>query len=291
MVFFLSFVTLFLLVLAIGLHEFAHAISMKKYGVPIDDMSLLGIGKTLYTFTWKKMFGNTPIYIKMFPVGAYVNPGKKGDAYMQTLSVHARCDIFSAGVFMNVLFAALLLAWVVISQNIFLGIQYHINWMVLLIVPVSYALFHFRKYTYPIQIILGLLLLGWFLYFMGTHFTETVTKNGSIVSIGAEVVKNSKTIAVSSYSVPFLAIFNKAVLEGAGLSLALGVLNILPISMLDGGRILGEWLNILSIRIPLFKKPVLVFRILGILLLAFLVVTALWGDVSLIARGVWNLVF
>ncbi len=75
---------------SIALHELGHAMKMKKHGIEIKEISLLGFGPRLFSFKWRKMFGEVPLSIRLIIIGAFVRPTEEGYDRILELPLRSR---------------------------------------------------------------------------------------------------------------------------------------------------------------------------------------------------------
>lgn len=94
-------VVLAALAIAISLHELGHAFAMRQHGIPLQEITLFGIGKRLFTFRLRSFFGETPINIRLIPLGAYVAPTEEGAKLVKLLPYSKQAHVFGAGIIIN----------------------------------------------------------------------------------------------------------------------------------------------------------------------------------------------
>lgn len=91
---------------ALVVHESAHFVAMRAYGVEVKEMSI-GIGPVLY----EKQFDNLHFTVKAIPIMAYVAPSKSGVEKLNKMSFPRLVIIMLAGVFTNLVLASLVFLW------------------------------------------------------------------------------------------------------------------------------------------------------------------------------------
>src|SRR5687768_12153616 len=98
-----------LLCLSVSLHELGHAFAMRKYGLEIKEICLLGLGGSrLFSFRIKKLFGETPITVRAFIFGGFVMPTSFGSRRVYCIDYYKAGHIYGGGIAINFLFGALL---------------------------------------------------------------------------------------------------------------------------------------------------------------------------------------
>src|SRR5919205_1067870 len=91
-----------LFVVSIVVHELGHAFAMRRYGVELDEICLLGVaGPVLLSFYLRKVFGETPLTIRMIPLGAFVRPTEEGAQTAGALPYLKFAHIMGAGIANN----------------------------------------------------------------------------------------------------------------------------------------------------------------------------------------------
>ncbi len=253
---------LLLFSLSLSAHELGHAFAMRKYGVKIQTISLFGLGPSIATFKLRRWFGDTPVHIKLIPIGAYVAPANNN--YLEDLTYSQKIHIFGAGIIANILFAGILLAiWC-------LGIG-KTDPTTLVLVGVTILVGLFPKITSHFVLPVGFFLLFIIVWdiamtttggFMGFH-NQMMKDNGSIITIGHHIIKESTT-------------FLRTVKFAAFISFAVGVTNALPLVPLDGGHIANALISRFSGRHTL---PRTIYSIITSVLFFYLVFTAIGADI------------
>ncbi len=204
--------------LCISLHELGHAFAMRREGVEMEEICLLGLGgPRLFTFYLPSIFGNTPVTIRLLILGAFVRPTAKGDETMDNLSFHKYSDVLGAGVIANILYAAVLIS----IDSFFFG---SLTLTGIFVISLMFMIGLFPRYSCHLVVPLGIVTCMLLVKGLYDSPVETVKSGGSIVTI----VQDIKGHATSMHDM----------LKYAGiLSIGLGLFNALPLFPLDGGKI------------------------------------------------------
>lgn len=221
----MTIIGIILFILCIALHELGHAFYMKKNGIAIQEISLFGItGKRLFTFKWRKMFGEIPITFRLIPLGAYVRPTDYGSKRSECLPLSKYGEILGAGVAVNFLFGVILSGIALYFKNGFLNSSFLWQFSAAILILL------FLRYTFYLIPVIGLLIACVILNNIFSSPTEFVKGAGGIVVI-------SKSI--NEHSNDFLEL-----LEYCGaISIGVGLMNCLPFAGLDGGKITSKILE------------------------------------------------
>lgn len=283
----LVFLAIFLSLFAISIHELGHALKMRKYGVEIKEISLLGFGKVLFEFRLPFWFGDTPIYIKRILLGASVEPTEKGQEQIKALPYRAFADIYGAGIIANTAYIFLLFAFLGVAGAIRnFGSNSETTLSVLGIVAVlvvtAYLLWkgahYVSAYLFPIFSIAIFFLVAYTILSISS-FKEAQDAVGGpvgVVNIGTKVY--DAYIGLAS-----------PIMTAGVVSFALGTTNLLPLIPLDGGHII---LRIVRAVFPSrygALEPYLQYSMVSLVLL--LVGIALFSDISRIVLYIWGLLF
>ena len=119
----LGVISVLLFLLIITFHEFGHFITAKMSGVQVNEFSI-GMGPKIFKF--KK--GSTLYSFRLFPIGGFcAREGEDGlsdnkNAFVNK-SVGKRIIIVTAGAFMNIVLAILLMMITLLQQNYFASTQ------------------------------------------------------------------------------------------------------------------------------------------------------------------------
>lgn len=256
----MGILTISLFFLSISFHELGHALAMRKYNIKLDRMSILGFGPVLFSFKWRKVFGETPLEIRTIPLGAFVTPSSNFSLYRLTYKQYSH--IMFAGCSMNFLFAVVLncisLLFVPILTTKFLIIN---------IICLLLGLFPRRLFAVGVFISL-FCCVGFFSSVLADIFANTlqVEEYGSVVTISKEAVKHSQTIAES---------LNYAAI----ISIGLGIVNCFPLFPLDGGRIVLRTLYLPTFKTKMLRK---IFVYSSTCLLLLLLALSFFGELKTI---------
>ncbi len=205
-----------LFALSISVHELGHAFAMRHYGVKLRSICLLGFGQTIFKFTLPHWFGNTPVLIKLFPIGAFVEPSEEGSEKIEGLKYSEYVHIYGAGIIANCLYSgALLLISALISG--FVEKELVIA-MILIIIGL------FPRYSSHLIIPVGLFIAFVISFIAIDSPAKIVNDSGSFISI-VEMMqgRSNNLVEVTKF--------------GAILSFSVAIFNVLPLIPLDGGRI------------------------------------------------------
>lgn len=251
----------------IAVHELGHAFKMKKYGIPITEISIIGVGPKIFSFKLKKYFGDIPINIRLLPIGAFVRNTKEGTIQMLELSSWKHGDILFSGCANNFLFAGILLILVPIFE--WQGVQ--LSQILYITILLTFGLF--PKQTFPIAILLGTVILVWVFYaVIGDLFTKEyiIEDKGGLTAISTAI----KTESTS---------FIKTLKFGAMFSIAIGVLNCMPMFPLDGGQIVYKFL----LNLKLKKYIGYIFTFGTFIILLTLILESIIGDIVVAIRAIF----
>ena len=216
---------LFALFLTTAVHELGHALAMKKYGVGMKEICLLGMGPKLFQ-TKSRFFGSTAITIRLLPVGAFVSHEKSEE---DTLTLSQKLEIYLGGVIGNArLGIVAILVLVAIRYSMGEGFK-------MLTIPLSpgkieipsyplllcfFAVCSFKKTILAIMPIIG----GLGIYLLFHIVTSTQEPLGT--------VEGSMRLAEMT---PDIISMIEFIIEA---QVMLIILNIAPIPPLDGGHVL-----------------------------------------------------
>jgi membrane-associated protease RseP (regulator of RpoE activity) len=259
-----------LFLLSFSAHELGHAFAMRRYGIKISEISLLGFGPTIFTFRLRRWFGDVPVRIKLIPLGAFVRPEDKDCE--ANLSFKQKVHVNGGGVIANVLFFGIILLPALLLDNVSLLPSCIIS-------GIAITIGLFPRFTTHLILPIGILLLG-LLIFSVSHsdpknvvphpkslvdvHKNLVGNGGSIVAIAQEVNEKSKNLAVT-------------ILFAALLSLGVGLTQALPIYPLDGGRIAYDVIEVLASK---RKLPGEIFKKVSLCLFVYLIIISLGGDIA-----------
>lgn len=257
--------------LSISIHELGHAIAMRRYGIQLDEVCLFGFGPKLFTFRWKKLFGETPVTIRLIPLGAFVRPSEIGTKRISRMSYSKSGHILGGGIVANILFGAILfLTGFIISGGEITINHLSATWMIVTI-TVLFLIGAFPRFSFYL-----VLPLGFFLLFVLTNSllpaiadlvsgpATSKSPVGSIVSIVQSIQQHTKSLADTFIYAGFL-------------SVSVGLFNALPFYPLDGGQILVNLAEKIFPSKRRFVRPAM--QLLTALPLITLAFWAIKGDV------------
>ncbi len=254
-----------LFVLSIICHEYGHLVAMRRCGVVVKEFGIglpltPGIGFTIGKHT------PHPLRLSLYPVlyGAFVKTAD--DAKIDMLPKGDRAFIYSAGIMANFMFTTAMLFVLFFmnmeSSTLRFGSQAYPMVALLAggtLMSIAFVAFprQIALYVFPI---LSLFFLWWFAVLISRITPEQFVQSSGIVVVG----QFAKTFSVT----PSAAIYF------AGLvSFALGAMNLLPIYLLDGGHLVGIYVERLGERI------LGVYKRFGILVVILLMIMAVGEDI------------
>ena len=230
---------------SVSIHELGHAFAMRQCGVTVKSISLLGIPGlgTIRLPIKSRFFPGTNWYVHPLIIGAYVEPE---EAEMQSLSRRDALYIYGMGPLMNILFTlgvAFVCVTVILAVDIFgrfRGVTPPWKMFVMPLVFVGLgtvltALWYFRRLV--CQFIL--LPIGWWLAVTMAYFVFTkggMPLDGLSDQIGDIHGAGPKMMDGLPPSIALTIAM--AVMLGAGLSVLLGLANLIPLVPLDGGHMM-----------------------------------------------------
>ncbi len=212
---------IFLLLFNMAAHEFGHALAMKRQKVDLEEISVLGFGPKLFTFYWPALFENTPLNVRLIPLGAYVSPAKTGIAQIKQMSHAEYIQISTAGILMNFFLGSVLLLLASVLQR-------KLSWFRIGLIAAGFLV------IFPVVASYCYLFAGFVLaVYLGIKIRKDfglLEKSGSILSIGKEIAQTGGS-------------FKNMVFLSASIAIAIGILNALPFLPLDGGNTVLHALN------------------------------------------------
>lgn len=209
---------LLLTFIGVALHEMGHVISMRRYGVKIEEICLFGMGPKICGFKLLRIFGDTLLTLRLLPIGAFVKPAEEN--YLEKLTFREKMHINVAGIAANFVFGgALCLIAVVVFGNSNLKVV-----GVGTIVFVAGVL----VWRFPIQAAYLLLVLGT-AALMQILYEKLTTPLSDAKDIGQGI-----TLIFS----PITSV-RGALITAGFLNILLGILNVIPTLPADGGWIMS----------------------------------------------------
>lgn len=208
-----------LLVLALVVHEAGHAIAMTRRGIEIKEAGIFfPVGKARLTFRPK--FLPYPLVIGVIPLGAYVQPTKKGQRQLEAMSYKEQAICYSAGIITNIAFGcALIVVASVIKLLTQEGGSLTMMWICLGVAVITLL---FRRFISVIMPILGILSLALIVLLTIQSFDNL---GGPVAIVG--IVAEMSTSWVN------------AIIVGGVISASIGQFNMIPFYPLDGGRVIN----------------------------------------------------
>lgn len=249
---FIIFVGLFGLFLA---HELGHYFVMRRYGIEVTE---IGFGMPIPMFPYllinlPKQFGSTIFRINPIPILAYVKQSESGLEREKLLPYASRAHINAAGIVVNIC-----LFWIFEFANLSLQGE----WL-------------------P-AILCGL--ICWLCWKFSKFFGAYIVPVLSIISLVAITFLVLKTplveLGYSSYGRMASDISDNVQLlpSLAGISFALAIVNMLPISICDGGHTVGILIE------RFFPKCAFAFQYIGVVLFFALIVLGFVADIVRFSR-------
>jgi membrane-associated protease RseP (regulator of RpoE activity) len=211
-------------VLTVTLHEVGHAVYMRRNGVSIKEICVLGMGPVIFEFRLP-YFGDTPVRVRAIPIGAFVLPDKRGLETIKQASFLARGEIYGAGIVANIAVAVGLFGFAVAisAGNHFGGV---------LICAVcllgSWGLMAAVRWISISLPFIGLGLLAWTAQGLFAGKTKVGTTVAGPITIAHYFASQVHTHPSSVQA---------GLLLGVLLSLVLGMGNLFPFMPFDGGHL------------------------------------------------------
>lgn len=261
-------IAILLVVLSLSAHELGHALAMRKYGIKIKSISLFGFGKKIFTFRWRKLFGETPIHICIIPLGAYVETEgelRDNELLKGLKNYPAYAHICTAGIQAQLIFASIIASVLVMFYDLSSAPTY----FCLTLICVSFLIAFFRKIARILLPCLGFFLIFSLIYTIYNPITTTnqpseiIEMNGSIVLV-YEIV--------SKFSVDLFSALKISMLMIVGLALSQTV----PLYPFDGGLMFTRYLEV---RMPSFPKITIFAKNIGLVCTIILTIWAISADI------------
>lgn len=213
-----------LLVVAVSAHEIGHALAMRRYKIPIENITLFGVGPKLFSFKisfWKK-FKNIPFLVRLLPIGASVEVTDEGQEELSNLLFVEKAHIHSAGIMVNYFLGFGFLAFVSFMEG---GTLFSI------VLFAALALFFLMtRYSFILVYLIGIATTIFILYRLFGHLDEFSQESGGIVSAGKLIIDQSVNLI--------------STLKLAGLlNIAIGSINTIFLMPFDGGRLAVDFLQ------------------------------------------------
>lgn len=254
-----------LFLLSISAHELGHAYAMKRNRIPLREICILGFGPKLLVFHLRRWFGETPISIRLIPLGASVRPLEEDDPF-GNLKFSQRTYIYGAGIIANFFLAGLFWIAVCVLINDF----HHRFWIAVGLMVIG-VLPKISSYLIPC---IGIFFLAFLVYFTFSRpLKQFQEDNGSVVLITQEIHK----AAADDHQTPLNIRLAKVVNLAAIISFSLAIFNSFPLSILDGGKIFQD---IITSRFRKRRRlAIYIFQIMTAIPLLAFILSALSADV------------
>lgn len=218
-----------LFMLVFSVHELGHAFAMRKHGLEIEEITLFGFGPKLLSFKLRRWFGNTPVYVRLIPLLAYVRLTDQAAEKEAQLSYRAKAEVYGAGVHANLVYG-LTLGTVSITVKYATEPKDWVFGGCLLLGTLMFARLRSWVCAYVFPFLLPALVLSLFVPLFGpTDPHAGVQGPFAVLSNSAHGIKTANPLV-------FMA-------EMADLSLGLGLINLLPFHPFDGGKLLEALLK------------------------------------------------
>jgi len=261
---------LFFFFLCIVVHELGHAMAMRQNNIPIESIGFgIKLPKIPSLAVWKskKYFPGARIEINHIPLFAYVMPKWQSLEKLEELPYNQAAMVFGAGVLNNIFFSLIMTMASALTDDISQGA---LDWGFQLIIFCLIALLwifrrFFCKYLVPFFGMIMLVLIAYLIY------KDPSGSVGGPITIGKIIAE--KSINLSS-------LFQITAI----ISLSVAIFNMLPISPLDGGRIISARLNAISTKLSDY------YDIAGYVLTAGLVALAISNDFIFVLKKIIGLI-
>lgn len=211
-------VNLLCILIIVAVHEYGHLLAAKRFGVAVPEFSV-GAGPLLASFTHNE----TQYALRLFPIGGYVRIPERA---MAELSRFQKIIVYLAGPLANLMLAVVVMLIAYLTGIRFPMLADYPWYMELLLMLGGTVVFFFA--AVPMT-----------LYVLYKIFTQPV-ENMDSVSGPIGIFTGS---AVPDSILGGFSLFHQALIITYLLSISVGTFNLLPISFLDGGRILGEFFS------------------------------------------------
>lgn len=280
-------VFLFLFSVLIIVHEFGHFYMARKSGVKVEEFAL-GMGKKLWSFTK----GEVEYRINAIPFGGYVKMvGEEEESTdprsFNKASLPKRMAITLAGVFMNFVLAIVLLTFlfsagtspIIISQQDFdQAVEKGIITLSEENEEGAQTVVDIQEVQVPFPQSIGFATMESF------RLSKAIVHR--VGQLPLEMIRDKKVpddiagpLGIAEATHQILPQGFKAVLKLlALLSLSLGVMNLLPIPALDGGRFLFQIVELITFRKPPERWENAI-HLGGFMVLMLLMVVITWSDI------------
>lgn len=206
-----------LLTTIIIIHEGGHAFAMYKNGIELEKFSIGLSLPFLNALSIKKKIGETSFEVHPLLIGGYVRPSKKGCSEIEKLPYFGKASIHGSGVLFNLIFAGIL---ILLSRK--LKKQKIVDRKTLIILIAS-----------PVIIIFSKFFIGLFFPIASFIIAFYVFKNLKDLVGPITIFKEGYKIMDFPQILMFLI----------GASIGIGLINLLPFSIFDGGKLVVGVIN------------------------------------------------
>lgn len=259
--------TIVLILLSFAAHEAGHAHFMRKHGVMIEDAGF-GFGPTLFTLHPRRL--GYPIRFKLLPLGAYVRPFESEADYINELPYRKQAVIYGAGPIGNFIYALLIVGGFRAAQAV--SVDYANSWYAqkaAIYLAIAAALWFGQKLISPYLLpLLGLVALVLVTTAVVQAPRESATGPVGIVRQTQEQTGKDTSKLAKSPDTAYMAgasQMSRSLGMVASVSIGVGLLNLLPLSVLDGGRLYAALLRLWSERaVRVFQHSTTVVLVLFI---------------------------
>lgn len=249
-----------LLCLNLFVHELAHGLRMKHYGIEVSEVGL-GIPIPHFPCLTINISPTLKVKIHLFFIGAYVRvPGEKK---IESLPYFQKAHIYGAGVIANLMVFLVLFGlafvWEIIIHPLAVFWKLGIPLTVfVLCVFLGFLLWKGSRiisaYVFPL---LGILLTWFLIWSIKTSgLKESIAGPIRIIQMGMGISKVSELL-----------------LAGLLVSLGIATINLLPLLPLDGGKILYAFITMIFGENRLIKQAFIISSFLAFCLLIVMVIS------------------
>lgn len=254
-------ITLLILGLIIFLHELGHFATAKYFGMPVSEFSI-GMGPVIF----KKTKGSTQYSLRLIPIGGFVSidgmiEASRDDKDFEKFTDEEIEEYNKNGFMSHPKYQKI----IVLSAGVIM------NFATAFIAAILYSLFVGKGFELVGKIFIGgfyQTLLGIKMLLTGAAKANQLVGPVGLPSVVGQIVEQAG----------YMVLFNLFAL----LSINIGILNLLPIPALDGGRIIFVILEYFGIKVN--KKIEEYLHMIGLGLLLLLMVYVFYNDISRIVH-------
>ncbi|CAM3059417.1 site-2 protease family protein [Streptobacillus felis] len=255
--FFIVIVTLLVLSLIIFLHEFGHFYTAKKFNMPVSEFSI-GMGPLIYS----KLKNGTQYSLRAVPIGGYVLidgmvEASKEDKEFKDYTDEEIIEYNSKGFMSHSKLEKIIVLLAGVIMNFITALIAFVILMLITGQPIINAFYMFAK-------VFGATFMGLKMLLTGAAKAKEMVGPVGLPLVFAEQIKTQGYLVL----IPLFSL----------LSINIGILNLLPIPALDGGRIIFVLLEFFGIKLN--KKLEERIHTIGMILLLLLMVFVLFNDVK-----------